>query len=133
MARQLREGERDGGCVDASSRIEGAPSYLLPLTLLTLTLLTLILTLTLLTLILTLTLLTLILTITLLTLILTLTLPTLMLTLTIKVTLTLTLTRHAFLPRTGDTQPSATDGEHALLPRLRRVGTRGDVLRARMP
>ena len=129
MARQLREGERDGGCVDASSRIEGAPSYLLTLTLLTLTLLTL----TLLTLILTLTLLTLILTITLLTLILTLTLPTLMLTLTIKVTLTLTLTRHAFLPRTGDTQPSATDGEHALLPRLRRVGTRGDVLRARMP
>ena len=124
MARQLREGERDGGCVDASSRIEGAPSYLLTLTLLTLTLLTLILTLTLLTLILT---------ITLLTLILTLTLPTLMLTLTIKVTLTLTLTRHAFLPRTGDTQPSATDGEHALLPRLRRVGTRGDVLRARMP
>ena len=30
MARQLREGERDGGCVDANSRIEGTPFYLAP-------------------------------------------------------------------------------------------------------
>ena len=30
VARQLREGERDGGCVDANSRIEGTPFYLAP-------------------------------------------------------------------------------------------------------